>query len=425
MRVTKSIKHLLYGMVLLFLLVAPASAEVTFQDTGPTTISIYESGKLVSTIKLSDTFLEGGYSHVLLRGDYIYVGGTGFEIYDISNPRKPNRVYFMGWEGQPDTIYSMYVDSEIAVLTYESTLSILDVSEPEYTEPLSYTWIESPIYSVSRQDNLLVTSLATYDITDPANPVRTTNMNVDTVSTYDKGDWYTLTGNRFVKERYGSVAWEPILGDWDGINAANMGLYSKKTGEFKLRNYDGEEMSFYFMKNGIPLAGDWNGYTAEQPGVYNPATYTWQLSKIYGDKIDSIRFGWAGVIPITGDWDGNGITDIGVYNDAGDNFVLKTDAGYEVIGLGWDGVIPVIGDWNGDGKDDVGVYSKDTWVLETNTPNKYRFVGFGWNGVKPIVGDWDKDGDDDVGVYNPENGMYVFPGNPIKMAIAPVGTPIF
>lgn len=425
MRVTKSIKAILFGMVLLFLLIAPASAKVTFQGDTPTTVSIYENGQLVSTIKMADYYLESSGPNIWLVGDYLYLYGLGFEIYDISNPRKPDRVYSLVWEGSPDTIYSMYVDSEIAVLTYESTLTILDVSEPEYTEPLSYTWIESPIYSVSRQDNLLITSLATYDITDPTNPVRITNMNVDTVSTYDKGDWYTLTGNRFVKERFGSVSWEPILGDWDGINADNMGLYSKKTGEFRIRYWDGEETSYYFARGGIPLSGDWNGYTAEQPGVYYPASYMWYLHKIYEDEIDKIQFGWSGVIPITGDWNGDGLTDIGVYNDAGNNFVLKTDAGYEVIGLGWDGVIPVVGDWDGDGKDDVGVYSKDTWVLETNIPNKYRFVGFGWNGVTPIVGDWDDDGKDDVGVYNPENGMYVFPGNPIKMAIAPVGTPIF
>lgn len=410
---------LLLTVFVLLLTISIGSAAVTVQkSTDGTTIQIFESGKQVSTIPVA---------HVTytLVDNYLYLAGEGFYIYDLSNPKKPDRVYSLEWSGTSvDTIYSMYADRNIAVISYEDSMTILDVSEPEYTTPLSYTWIEAPLISITKSGNTLKTSLCNWDISDPSNPVRVTNMDIETVASYNKGVWSVLTDNGFHKETFGTSADIPVAGDWDGFYSKNMGLYNSKTGDFTIRYYDGESKVFSMPKNCIPVSGDWNGLYMDQVGTYNPKTGIWTLSKYYGDEVEDVYFGWDNCIPLVGDWNGDGIEDIGVYNDNGDNFVLKTGDQYEIIGLGWDGVIPVIGDWDGDGKDDVGVYSKDTWVLETPLKGTYDFVGFGWGSVKPITGNWNKDMKTDIGVYNPENGMFVLNDNGVKMYTTDKGTPI-
>ncbi|MDD4247620.1 MAG: NosD domain-containing protein, partial [Methanosarcina sp.] len=138
----------------------------------------------------------------------------------------------------------------------------------------------------------------------------------------------------------------------------------------------------------------------EEVGVYNNAG-TWALWNTATKSADIVGFGWAGTKPIVGDWEGDGGIEVGIYNNAGNNFMLQTDAGLKVIGLGWSGVTPVVGDWNGDGKDDVGVYNNaGTWALWNTATNSVDIVGFGWAGSKPIVGDWDGDGVTEVGIYN-------------------------
>lgn len=409
-------------LIVLVLLTIPVSAKVTVEKSTAGDILVKDNGKVVSTIT------EKEYQHQL-DGNYLYLAGRGFQIWDLSNPSEPERLYDLGWGGSSfDMIYSFTVKGGYAYLGFEGQLEILDVSTPELSEPTAVVWTEEPILSMKLTGNTLVTNLANYDVSDKSNPVRITNIDVADVGVYQSSTdtWLINTEIGVKPTEWKATGTTPILGDWDGFYAKNIGLYNPTNGVYTIRFYDGGTRAFSMSKNSIPFSGDWHGIGIDQPATYNPKTYVWELSQFYEDKNTYVQFGWKNCIPLTGDWNGDGIEDIGVYNDDGDNFVLKTGDKYEIIGLGWDGVVPVIGDWNGDGKDDVGVYSKDTWVLETTTPNKYDFVGFGWGKVKPIVGDWNKDGKDDVGVFNPDNGMFVLGGfKQPKMVNVGIGTPLY
>ncbi|MCC7577209.1 MAG: hypothetical protein KK926_10300, partial [Methanomethylovorans sp.] len=102
-----------------------------------------------------------------------------------------------------------------------------------------------------------------------------------------------------------------------------------------------------------------------------------------------------------------------IYNRDGNNFLIKTDFGFDVIGLGWSGVTPVVGDWNGDGSDEVGVYNNEgTWALWNTTTSSADIVGFGWADTEPIVGDWDGDGITEVGIYNRDGNNFLLQTDP-------------
>ncbi len=93
-----------------------------------------------------------------------------------------------------------------------------------------------------------------------------------------------------------------------------------------------------------PVVGDWDGDGADDVGVYNNEG-TWALWNSYTNSADIVGFGWASTEPVVGDWDGDLVTEVGIYNTGGNNFLIQTDSGFDIIGIGWEGVTPVVGNW--------------------------------------------------------------------------------
>ncbi len=210
---------------------------------------------------------------------------------------------------------------------------------------------------------------------------------------------------------FGWAGTEPMVGDWNADGITDIGIYNVAGNNFLLRTDFGFDVIGLGWPGVTPLVGDWNGDGADEVGVYNNEG-TWALWNTETNSADIVGFGWAGTEPMVGDWNADGVTDIGIYNIAGNNFLLRTDSGFDVIGLGWSGVTPIVGDWKGDGADEVGVYNNEgTWALWNTDTNSADLVGFGWAGTEPIVGDWNLDGATELGIYDRGGNNFLLQNN--------------
>lgn len=186
---------------------------------------------------------------------------------------------------------------------------------------------------------------------------------------------------------YGSSAWTPFAGNWDGgttpgdVNADTPGLYDPATGVFYLR-------------------------TTNTPGPAN-------LQFVYGPG------GNAGWLPIVGDWNADGIDTVGLYNPSNGVFYLRNSntsgpADLQFVygpggNAGW---LPIVGDWNADGTDTIGLYNPANGVFylrDTNNAGPADLqIQYGpvTPGLQPLAGDWNSDASDTIGLYNPSSAMF-------------------
>ncbi len=246
----------------------------------------------------------------------------------------------------------------------------------------------------------------------------------------------------------------PLVGNWDGRNGDQtdeIGLYieSPTDGDhwvLALLRGDGSVSSRWRPDFGggpgeQPIVGDWNGDGATDIGLYiaNPTDGNeWVLATLDENggvaRVTRPNFGGGpGETPLVGDWDGNGITDIGLYIASptdGTHWVLATlaedgsvtDVRRPDFG-GGPGEIPLVGNWDGrdgDRTDEIGLYIPSpadghVWVLATlssdgeNVTIKRPDFGGGSDEI-PLVGNWDAPGDDrtaEIGLYriNPADSM--------------------
>lgn len=165
---------------------------------------------------------------------------------------------------------------------------------------------------------------------------------------------------------YGIATDEPVLGDWDGNGAANIGIWRPSTLSFGERVGGRTTWVKYGNIGDRPVSGDWNGDGKTDVGVWHPATHTFWLRNPDGTST-AISMGSAASLPVTGDWNGDGITDLGVYDITTATFALRLVDDQGVVWLasvqyGRPGDLPVAADWDGNGKTDVG-----TWAPATAT----------------------------------------------------------
>jgi hypothetical protein len=205
---------------------------------------------------------------------------------------------------------------------------------------------------------------------------------------------------------YGSGAWVPLAGDWNGDGKTTIGVFDPATATWYLRNSSTagapDVAAFRFGAPGwIPVVGDWDGNGTVTIGVVDPATMTWYLRNSNSPGAPDIapfRYGAPGWAPLAGDWDGNGRTTIGVVDPQGRWYLRNsTSSGAPDVApfaYGAPGWVPLAGDWNGDGRASIGVFdpATATWYLRNSNsagaPDvaPFRYGGAGW---QPVVGDWD------------------------------------
>lgn len=170
---------------------------------------------------------------------------------------------------------------------------------------------------------------------------------------------------------FGKATDEPVVGDWDGDGATNLGIWRQKRRVFRLQTPTGIVKVKYGTKTDRAISGDWDGDGIDQVGVYSSSVGTFFLRQPDGSST-SVLLGDADDLPVTGDWDGNGVSDLGVFDPGTATFTLRlVDANAQVVTstlpLGVPGDLPVTGDWDGNGITDLGVWATATATFTQGT----------------------------------------------------------
>lgn len=152
----------------------------------------------------------------------------------------------------------------------------------------------------------------------------------------------------------GAVIWDPVVGDWDGDGASNVGVYDPNTGHFFLKTSftrfgiaeiggaSPGQITFYpdgaktdGSRTLIPIGGDWDGDGIATVGLLDPKTSTFFLlnHNVDSPRADvTIQFGPAGLnwMPVVGNWSGQQsasgkpIDTIGLFDPVNERFYLRS-----------------------------------------------------------------------------------------------------
>ncbi|MEO0126520.1 MAG: hypothetical protein ABIL44_02070 [candidate division WOR-3 bacterium] len=209
----------------------------------PSRISKYDVPKIVS-----DIFVQGQYA-------YLACGNEGLKIVDISDPANP---YEIGNFLTPDSALSVIVSGVYAYVgdgdTYYNGggLSIVDISSP--TNPQMIGYCETPNYPVDlamvgsylyiADGEPGVAKLRIIDVSVPNNPQEIGFFRPDTIN------WFTVCTGVYVKDTIAFVAYHNL-----GIFIVNV---SNPTGPMKISNYDtpGQAMALCMIDSVVFVADD-------------------------------------------------------------------------------------------------------------------------------------------------------------------------
>ncbi len=163
---------------------------------------------------------------------------------------------------------------------------------------------------------------------------------------------------------FGATTDEPVIGDWDGDGAVNLGIRRPKKSKFRLKTPSRVIKIAYGEPSDRPIAGDWDGNGTSEIGVFRPSTATFHQRLADGSTL-AVVLGDSDDIPVTGDWDGDKVTDLGVYDQTTAVFTLRLVDSLGLpattqVPLGLTGDLPVTGDWDGNGTTDLGAWSPAT-----------------------------------------------------------------
>ena len=215
---------------------------------------------------------------------------------------------------------------------------------------------------------------------------------------------------------FGSYAWRPIAGDWDGDGTDTSGLGDDANGRWRQFEFPPSVATFTYAPGSgrrMPLVGDWDGNGTDTVGVYQPSTGTFFLRNTNSPGAPDLTFTYGGshaataVVPIAGDWDGDGDDTIALFVRAARRWQLRnantTGSPDIVFTYGPTGSIPIAGDWDGNGTSTPGVATRGSnlvWRLRNSnsTGNPDLQFGFGASTGTPVVGDWNNDNVTTIGV---------------------------
>jgi hypothetical protein len=213
----------------------------------------------------------------------------------------------------------------------------------------------------------------------------------------------------FIDNRTLSYGWKIYHASRDINQLARPGMYYPD-GTWELFLPNGEIRRSHFGQSGDrPIVGDWDGDGASEIGVFNPNDVVWKLDNNLDGQPD-VEFQFTGMtasdIPITGDWDGNGTSTPGFFRSTDGSWHLRNSNSnggedWPVFIVGPSTDMPLVGDWDGDGRDTAGIYRPQTG--EVNLMNSLtaqpviRYFPIQRQSI-PVVADWAGNGSDSITV---------------------------
>jgi hypothetical protein len=120
---------------------------------------------------------------------------------------------------------------------------------------------------------------------------------------------------------YGSTAWIPVAGNWDGIPGDGIGVVNPNGPNGQLQwflkntigagNPDVPVFSYGGTNNTVPVVGDWDRNGTDTVGIAyrSPTELVWYLRNLNSaddgnNDVPGFTYGPASWIPIVGDWNG-------------------------------------------------------------------------------------------------------------------------
>jgi hypothetical protein len=197
--------------------------------------------------------------------------------------------------------------------------------------------------------------------------------------------------------RLGAPGDVPVVGDWDGSGATQVGVYNTSSRTFSLSTADGAVRSVVvpFAASGVeePLAGNWEGSGIDTVAIWRPSEQTlhWAVANRNGAAWRQRREENAEGAAVAGRWRCSGRSELAFYKGpSGFTFPGSRDA--PRVPFGKPGDLPLAGDWNGDGTVTFGVYRPSDGVFRLRNaiapgPPDVTFR-FGPPGSVPVVGSW-------------------------------------
>ena len=129
----------------------------------------------------------------------------------------------------------------------------------------------------------------------------------------------------------------PVVGDWNGDGDDNIGVFRQNHSDTGLTMFfldldnsggSADQSVAFGEPDDLPVIGDWDGDEDGNIGLYRPGSTTGVFYlDIYNDggsaDIVTSEYGDLGDVPIAGDWDGGGDDNIGVYRPETGEFFLN------------------------------------------------------------------------------------------------------
>jgi len=246
------------------------------------------------------------------------------------------------------------------------------------------------------------------------------------LDTNDNGRWDGVGGGDTLTAAFGQATDRPVVGDWNGDHADDVGFWRPSTRQFFLdtngnRRWDGvaggDTLTGAFgLATDLPVTGDWSGEGTDGVGTWRPSDRRFRLDSngngwwdgVTGGDTLTDAFGQTTDRPVVGDWNGDGREEVGFWRSTDRRFRLDTNGNGR-----WDGTaggdtltdafgsaadLPVTGDWNGDGADEIGCWRPTTrqFFLDVNANKRWDGAtggdtltsAFGASTDVPLAGAW-------------------------------------